>query len=271
MAVNGTLGFETGRYPIVLSDALLGKSTKELYTGIRYNHKVVDNSYSPSDSHRLKSNKEDPARFNISFSDHPDKLSYHGGRAVDETQFILIFDAAKENFVLHRLDSNFDMTPSKSSGDSSESDDKNSSTTRQKKPPRESNKESMIDGTASRRNSDKPKKREKPVREPTPEEEDSDDGLTIEYPGGQGQIDDNSHTLSYQRQIAESSERDGDVSHDEDEIEDLKLPSPAHNPMVDMSDEDMEMALEAELEQELMKESAAHTVAESESDESEEE
>jgi hypothetical protein len=110
---------------------------------------------------------------------------------------------------------------------------------------------------AKRRKQEKPKKPKPPVREPTPEE-DSDDGLTVEYPDGPP-----AHHYNYQstpifpRNVTEeASDEDEDADHEsyEDEpnqdVEHLQLPSPANN-AGGMSDEEIELDLEAELEQAL--------------------
>lgn len=266
-----------GNYPIVLSDALLGKATKEVYTGIRYKNKSTDAAYPSSNSCRLQPDEEDPAIFNLSCLNNPEKASYHGKRAVNENQFVLIFDAAKEHFVLHRLDSNFDMMNIIPPSDSHGTNVKNQTNTRQKRSIKGVNKTSDSTKEASRRKVEKPKITKKPIREPTPEEE-SDDGLTIEYPGGQMHDQPkiySSPNPTYHREIRESCERD-DILPDDDvflnlNLENSRQSSPSRAPPAEMSDEDIEMALEAELEQELLKESAGQTIDDNESDESEEE
>lgn len=151
-------------------------------------------------------------------------------------------------------------------------------TTSQKKGAKGSSKETKKNGEVSRSKVEKSKKIKQPAREPTPEDDNSDDGLTIEYPGGtcpKGGLD-TSLAPYYQRQMSESSEREENMAQAGDEFldqtqDESKIHSPVLNIAADMSEEDMEMALEAELEQELLKESAGQTMVECESDESEEE
>ncbi|RKF61408.1 putative ell-associated factor protein [Erysiphe neolycopersici] len=269
------IGF--GNYPIVLSDALLGKATKEVYTGIRYKNKANDAMYPSSNSCRLQPDEEDPASFNLSYLNNPEKSSYHGKRAVDENQFVLIFDAAKEHFVLHRLDSNFDMMTTSPSTDSHGINLKNQTTTRQKRITKDVSKTIDSNKEVSRRKVEKPKTTKKPIREPISEEE-SDDGLTIEYPGGQMQNQPKVYSSpipTYHRELRESCEREEDILPDDDGFAEQNFETSRHSsplrPPAAMSDEDIEMALEAELEQELLKESAGQTYDDNESDESEEE
>ncbi|POS84821.1 hypothetical protein EPUL_004463 [Erysiphe pulchra] len=267
-----------GNYPIVLSDALLGKATKEVYTGIRYKNKANDATCPSSNSFRLQPDEEDSASFNLSYLNNTEKPSYHGKRVVDETQFVLIFDAVKEHFVLHRLDSNFDMMTVSPPSDSHGINFKNQTTARQKRSTKDVKKTNDSNKEVSRRKVEKPKTTKKPIREPTPEEE-SDDGLTIEYPGGQMQNEPKVYSSpipTYHREIRESCERDDGILPDDEEFlnqnfEISRQSSPLREPPAEMSDEDIEMALEAELEQELLKESAGQTLNDNESDESEEE
>lgn len=267
-----------GNYPIVLSDALLGKATKELYTGIRYNHKANDTTYPSSNSCRLQPNEEDPSIFYLSHLNNPEKLSYSGKRTVEENQFVLIFDPDKEHFILHRLDSNFDLMPISPSSDSQEISSKTQSSIRQKRSSKDTIKVSDSNKESSRRKIEKAKTVQKTIRELTPEE-DFDDGLTIEYPGGQSQDQFNAYSSPipiYHREMRESCERDDEVLQDDDgfldhDFNNNKEFSPPNEPPAEISDEDIEMALEAELEQELLKDSAGQTVDDNESDESEEE
>lgn len=112
------------------------------------------------------------------------------------------------------------------------------------------------------------------TREPTPEEEEgSDDGLTIEYPDGpsSSQPYKSQSTPVFQRDVSEDmSDEDAEGEEYEDErnqdVDHLKLPSPANN-AGGMSDEELELDLEAELDKAL-KETAGTGAAES--DESEE-
>lgn len=103
-------------------------------------------------------------------------------------------------------------------------------------------------------------KKAKPVvvREPTPEEEDSDDGFTIEDPGQDiSQPYEQNSAPVYQSHLEENiSDEDEDAEGEDYEsehnmdVDHLKLPSPVNNGSGghDDADDDFEQALEAELE-----------------------
>ena len=71
MAAQGPIVDPTkpAKYPIILSDALLGKTPKETYTGIRYNHKPALSSDAAPASARLKRSAKEGV-FNLGFDDH---------------------------------------------------------------------------------------------------------------------------------------------------------------------------------------------------------
>ncbi|CAD6502837.1 BgTH12-05426 [Blumeria graminis f. sp. triticale] len=283
--MTSTMNLGFGEYPIVLSDALLGRATSELYTGVNYSQKIAIDSFSTR-PRRLAPSGKKTNNYSLSFPESSDNLSYQGERSSAHEQYILIFDADKEQFVLHRVDSNFDMkrvysSRSKNITGSHTQNSKHESVTNHQ--PAALPKKSLKRAQAATEDSDqqkakKPKYRTQP--DPSPEidqvEEESDDGLTIEFPGAQspvnGQYD---ASPLHQRQLSEEDsdeERDiapGDYQVSKQTAEDLKHPSPGANSSLEMSDEDMELALEAELEQELLKESAEAMA--DESDESEEE
>lgn len=259
-----------GKYPIVLSDALLGKTSKEVYTGLRYNHKPDPSSESPSSMHLKPS---DSNRYDLSFTDNSDSYSYHGSRSSSDGQYVLIFDPVKKHFVLHRVDSTFDMnlvsapwadaSVLKSQYPQLETKAPAVSQPPQRKPSKTSKKASAAAAKAEtqRKKVEKAKKSKPPPREPTPEEEDSDDGLLIEDPDKPtSQPYQYTSTPVFRRDPSEdASEEDPDVDAEGEEYEEefnqdvdhLKLPSPANNNPAGMSDEEMELDLEAELEQAL--------------------
>ncbi|CZR51739.1 uncharacterized protein PAC_01616 [Phialocephala subalpina] len=276
-----------GKYPIVLSDALLGKTSKEVYTGIRYNHKPDPSSSSPT-AHLQPSSSD---RYDLTLTDASEKYSYEGTRVSANGEYVLIFDPVKKHFVLHRIDSTFDMNIVSAPWSSDIRDDyariepseQKPAAAPQRKGSKAGKKAAATKATTTKTSIpktkvEKPKKTPKPApppREPTPEpEEDSDDGLTIEYPGAptnhsQPPYREYNSTPIFQRNISEAeSDEDEDAEGEEYEderernqdVDHLKLPSPAGN-VGGMSDEDIEDELEAELEKAL----------ENESDESEEE
>ncbi|KAI1809670.1 RNA polymerase II transcription elongation factor-domain-containing protein [Poronia punctata] len=109
---------KAGKYRVVLSDALLGKEPKELYTGIRYNHKPSFSSPTAPHQARIKpTSSGEGSSYELSFQEDGGRYSYSGSRAHESSQCVLVFDPEREVFVLHRLDSMFNMnlvhTPSK--------------------------------------------------------------------------------------------------------------------------------------------------------------
>ncbi|CCU82049.1 hypothetical protein BGHDH14_bgh06612 [Blumeria hordei DH14] len=282
MASMMDLGF--GEYPIVLSDALLGRATSELYTGINYTQNTAIDSYSTK-PRRLAPSGEKANNFSLSFPGTSDNLSYQGERSPAQDQYVLIFDAEKEQFVLHRVDSSFDMKrvnsskPNKVTGSRPQTTQYESKTKNQPTAPPKKilKKSSATIVEPPQRKAENPKKSVQPVNLPeADDEEDSDDGLTIEFPGAQSPgYRQRKPSPSYQRQLSEEeSDDEGDVAQERYEepeqiAENSGHNSPVPNTFVEMSDEDMELALEAELEQELLKDSAENMAEES--DESEEE
>ncbi|KAI1122814.1 RNA polymerase II transcription elongation factor-domain-containing protein [Nemania abortiva] len=102
---------KAGKYRVVLSDALLGKDPKELYTGIRYNHKPsLSTPTAPHQARIRPIDSTDPSTsYDLSFQDDGGRYAYQGTRGYEGNQFVLIFDPEKEVFVLHRVDSMFNM------------------------------------------------------------------------------------------------------------------------------------------------------------------
>ncbi|RFU31170.1 hypothetical protein B7463_g5168, partial [Scytalidium lignicola] len=284
----------SAKYPIVLSDALLGKPSKHLYTSIRYNHKPDSSSDAP-DPAFLQISDSDPTTYDLSTSNDSDQYVYNGARSSGDGKYVLIFNPAKKHFVLHHLDSTFDMNLVKAPWDDNESSLRSSypqlETTSPSQPQRKQSKAAKSQSTTSaatdvkRRKAEKPPKKSKPkARSPTPESEadNSDDGLTIEYPDGSAPAQYRyQSTPVFRREPSEEevSEEDSDDEQDyqkerNEDVDPLKLPSPANNnDMGGITEEDMELDLEAELEQALQETTVemTHSANENESDESEEE
>jgi hypothetical protein len=302
MATGSVDLYQPGKYPIVLSDALLGKTSKEVYTGLRCiqaplrlrirltisqdNHKPDASAESSPSSVNLKPADSDASSYDLSLKDKSDKYSYNGVRTSGDGQYVLIFDPVKQHFVLHRVDSTFDMnlvsapwtqdaSALRSQHHQLEPEGKPQPPTLQRKASK-GKKAAVAKTEVPRRKAEKPKKAKPPVREPTPEEEDSDDGLTIEYPDAAPPQHHYNPTPVFQRAVSEEvSDEDEDAEHESYEEEEhnqdvdhLKLPSPANN-AGGLSDEDLELDLEKELEAEF--EEAFNKADADESDESEEE
>ncbi|KAH7037524.1 RNA polymerase II transcription elongation factor-domain-containing protein [Microdochium trichocladiopsis] len=110
---------KVGKYPVVLSDALLGRDPKETYTGIRYNHKP--SSSTPAKA-RLKPDGVSDDGYDLTFRDSGGQYAYSGTRSIDDNKYVLVFDPTREVFVLHKIDSTFSMnitqTPNNNDPDS---------------------------------------------------------------------------------------------------------------------------------------------------------
>lgn len=274
------------------------------------NHKT--DASSSQNLHLLPS--DSPSSYDLSLSAKNDTYRYNGTRTSGDGQYVLIFDPAKKHFVLHRIDSTFDMNLVSTPQNSDEASLRTQYTQFEAPPVKQSASQSSEDQEARQpRTSNKsvknipaapakpdpkrkkqapvpapapkaaPKKTKISIREPTPEEEDeedSDDGLTVEYPDGGPSQNSNfrfQSTPVVQREASEEmSDEDSDAEFEEDDVpmggnninngneqvDHLKLPSPAN--IGGMSDEEMELDLEAELEQALMSEAGPNESSESE-------
>ncbi|KAK4452909.1 RNA polymerase II transcription elongation factor-domain-containing protein [Podospora aff. communis PSN243] len=121
MAAPGSIDpTKPAKYPIILSDALLGKTSKETYTGVRYNHRPTLSSDAAPSISRLKKSAKDGS-YNLGFDDNGDKYQYNGVRTSEDGNYVLIFDPSRKAFVLHRVDSMFHMNLTKTPTDSVES------------------------------------------------------------------------------------------------------------------------------------------------------
>ncbi|KAK4177039.1 RNA polymerase II transcription elongation factor-domain-containing protein [Triangularia setosa] len=99
---------KVGKYPVILSPELLGKPSKETYTGIRYNHRpTLSSDTAPNTAHLKKSAKD--GSYNIGFDDKGDRYQYNGVRTTEDGNYALIFDPKRQAFILHRVDSIFHM------------------------------------------------------------------------------------------------------------------------------------------------------------------
>lgn len=231
---------------------------------------------------QLKPSVDDDSAFQLSINEGDDHYKYEGPRHAKEDQYVLIFDPEKRHFVLHQVDSSFDMnlieTPEENNAAILASEYEQIGGGSGPKPRRKSAMQNKIaeKTTEKRRKVEKPKKTAA-KRDPTPdaEDEDSDDGLTIEYPDGPPPPRFQHSTPLYRaREPSTDSDADADADFEEDEpeehdrdVEELNLHSPAKNgePAEVDDDAEEELDLEAELELALEKEMGA------ESSESEEE
>ncbi|KAK0387926.1 hypothetical protein NLU13_4171 [Sarocladium strictum] len=99
----------TGNYPVILGDGLLGKTSNDIFTGIKYNHKPEHSSSTAPEQARLK-----PAvagkttSYDLSYNDNG-TYAFAGTRNIDSNQFVLHFDPKRKAFILDRIDSTFNM------------------------------------------------------------------------------------------------------------------------------------------------------------------
>ncbi|KUI73161.1 hypothetical protein VM1G_08964 [Cytospora mali] len=99
-------------YPVILSDALLGKTQREAITAIRYNHRpTLSSDFAPNSAEIKPSSSSSSAdgTFDLSFYENGGKYAFNGTRTTKENQYVLLFDPERKAFVLHRLDSMFNM------------------------------------------------------------------------------------------------------------------------------------------------------------------
>jgi hypothetical protein len=245
---------------------------------------------------QLVPSESNSSGYNLTLSDNSEEYSYNGTRTSGDGQYVLIFDPIKKHFVLHQVDSTFDMNLVSAPWEDDASTLQSLYPQLQPPPPAVAQTETPQRKTAKgaknapvpksepkRRKAvekpkaaEKPKKPNPPPREPTPEEEESDDGLTIEYPDAPSNSQPYQHrsTPTFKTDITEEiSDEDADAEGEEydeemnQDVDHLKLPSPANN-AGGLSDEELELDLEAELENALMETTGTGA---NESDESEEE
>jgi len=259
------------------------------------NHKPTPSPEITLSGHELKPVVHgDTAQYDLSFSDGSGKYEYRGIRSSGDGQYALVFDPAKKHFVLHQVDSTFDMNLTSTPWNQDPTSLREaypqiqiqSSPKLRRKSSQTKSKTAQSNRTsadAKRRKVEKPKKTTTPPKEPTPdaEDEDSDDGLTIEYPGGAPPPRYQSHPspLPFRREQEEPSEESDadaeDEDHDDNErnmdVDVLELPSPAANMATsvaeDEEEDELEQALAAELEEALEKETGPKADESSESEE----
>ncbi|KAH7185594.1 RNA polymerase II transcription elongation factor-domain-containing protein [Fusarium flagelliforme] len=111
MAASGLIDpTKTGNYPVILGDALLGKTSNEIFTGIKYNHKPTLSSDQAPNSARIKpSVPGKTTSYDLSYTDNDEKYAFTGTRNTNSGQYVLYFDPSREAFILDLVDSTFNM------------------------------------------------------------------------------------------------------------------------------------------------------------------
>ncbi|KAL0937557.1 ell-associated factor [Colletotrichum truncatum] len=100
---------KTGKYPVILSDTLLGRTQKEVFTAVRYNHKP-DLASEPATARLKPETPGSKSNFDLSFPDgNNGTYAYAGTRTMDDNQYVLYFDPARKAFILDKVDSTFHM------------------------------------------------------------------------------------------------------------------------------------------------------------------
>ncbi|RGP62664.1 ell-associated factor [Fusarium longipes] len=120
MAASGLIDpTKTGNYPVILGDALLGKTSNEIFTGIKYNHKPTLSSDQAPNSARIKpSVPGKTTSYDLSYTDNDEKYAFTGTRNTGSGQYVLYFDPSREAFVLDLVDSTFNMNVTRLPGNS---------------------------------------------------------------------------------------------------------------------------------------------------------
>ncbi|CAM1502148.1 Fc.00g041320.m01.CDS01 [Cosmosporella sp. VM-42] len=211
---------KTGNYPVILGDGLLGKTSNEIFTGIRYNFKPTLSSESAPNQARLKpSIPGKTASYDLTYKDDDGDYAFAGARNTNDSQYVLHFDPDRKAFVLDKIDSTFNMNvtrlPENSDPDSlsrqyppidistrpAKASKPAKSAADQEKPapkPREQKKE--VKRKPEKKQAPKsialslpkpelakpePKRRAQPPEEEEDDDEDDDGGLLVEYPGAE--------------------------------------------------------------------------------------
>ncbi|KAG8671513.1 hypothetical protein FPOAC2_04855 [Fusarium poae] len=111
MAASGLIDpTKMGNYPVILGDALLGKTSNEIFTGIQYNHKPTLSSDQAPNSARIKpSVPGKTTSYDLTYTDNDEKYAFTGTRNTESGQYVLYFDPSREAFILDIVDSTFKM------------------------------------------------------------------------------------------------------------------------------------------------------------------
>ncbi|KFY97569.1 hypothetical protein V498_01991 [Pseudogymnoascus sp. VKM F-4517 (FW-2822)] len=254
----------SGSYPIFLSPAILnqGLSSKDLITAIKYSPPLS----APATSALLKPSTSDQHKYNLTMSTATSTSFYHGPRSSGApkkaARYVLVWDASRGGWELRPIDSVFEMAFVRSSG----GDGDEGGGAQDESPVKAAPKGRRKSVAAPKEEVKRQKTTERSRREDSESESESDDGLTIEYPGGRAPT--RPFGLGLGTPLGGREERvvehvDIDMNEDEDEeeegdgdVEALDLGSPAQGGMEEEESEEEreeEVDLEAELERELAK------------------
>lgn len=110
---------QTGQYPVILGDGLMGKASNDIFTGIRYNHKPSETDAGPNRNARLKPSVQgQTSSYDLAINDGHNRPEYAfaGARDLSSDQYVLYFDPEREAFILDRIDSTFNMNVTRMPG-----------------------------------------------------------------------------------------------------------------------------------------------------------
>jgi len=112
---------QTGNYPVILGDGLLGKAANDVFTGVRYNHKPPQPNTESNRPTRLKpSIYGQTSSYDLTIPNSDGKIEYafSGARDTSDGQYVLYFDPERKAFILDRIDSTFNMNITRMPGNS---------------------------------------------------------------------------------------------------------------------------------------------------------
>lgn len=99
-----------GKYPVILGEGMLGKTSNDIFTGVRYNHKPsLSTADGPAHARLKPSQPGKTTSYDLSYNDGGAAYAYAGTRSIDTNQFVLHFDPDRKAFILDRIDSTFNM------------------------------------------------------------------------------------------------------------------------------------------------------------------
>ncbi|KAL7787977.1 hypothetical protein V8C37DRAFT_254267 [Trichoderma ceciliae] len=159
-----------GNYPVILGDGLRGKTSNDIFTGIRYNHKP---SFPTSDARLKPSVPGKTSSYDLNFSNSDGTVGFAGTRSTDDGDYVLHFDPERKAFILDKVDSTFNMNLTRIPGNS------NPDELRRRFPHLESGQSQKAGDKKGAANKDKPK--------PTPKAEDK--SITVQTKEMQKKLD----------------------------------------------------------------------------------
>ncbi|KAH6607181.1 ell-associated factor [Trichoderma cornu-damae] len=169
-----------GNYPVILGDGLLGKTSNEIFTGIRYNHKP---SFPASDARLKPSIPGKTTSYDLSFSNSDGTVGFAGTRSTDDGDYVLYFDPERKAFILDKVDSTFNMNLTRVPGNS------NPDELRRRFPHLESGQPQKTAAAAAAAAADKKNTANKDKAKPKPAPRADSKSITVQTKDAQKQLD----------------------------------------------------------------------------------